>query len=116
MHFSLEVLLPESDEIWAVERELLLPTILPLQLLPSQTTKGREFFSLLFFFPSLSVAVFSSIFLRGMWWLSKRTGLRNSETSIHSLLHFFHSSRWLLMQSSVHVALSPAEQAVHQKI
>lgn len=72
MHSSLEALLPESDEIWVLEPELLLPTVLPLELLPSQTPKGREFYSLscschaLFcFLTSLAVAVFPVSSLEG---------------------------------------------------
>lgn len=72
-----------------------LPTVLPLELLPSHATKGREFYSLScsrhHFFPSLSLAIFSNPFLRGMCCLSERTRLINNEANIHSLLHLLHS-------------------------
>lgn len=54
--------MPKAVEIWVSEHELLLPAVLPLELLPSQTTKGSKFYSLSCsrhnFLPSLSVAIF----------------------------------------------------------
>lgn len=46
IRFSLEALLPEADEIWVLGRELILCAVLPFELLPSQTTKGAEFYFL----------------------------------------------------------------------